>query len=82
VAAGVWSSTSLDGVDPEPPVLIGAGVEVGEGARIAGPAVIGEGCSIGAGAFVGRGAVLLEGARVGAGEMLAGGIAGPIETSR
>ena len=30
--------------------LIGAGVEIGEGARIVGPGVIGDGCRIGAGA--------------------------------
>jgi mannose-1-phosphate guanylyltransferase len=81
VEPGVWAAGPLSGAQVEAPVLIGAGVEFGEGVRIAGPAVIGAGCSIGTGAFVGRGSILLEGASVPAGSMLAGAIAGPIGTN-
>ena len=78
VAAGVWAGTSVDGIALEPPVLVGSGVEIGEGVRIAGPAVIGDGCSIGAGAYVGRDTILLAGATVPADSMLVGAIAGPV----
>jgi NDP-sugar pyrophosphorylase family protein len=75
---GVWAGTPVDGIDLEPPVLIGSEVEVGAGARIVGPAVVGSGANIGAGAYVGRGAVLLQGAAVAPDAMVAGGIVGPI----
>ncbi len=41
------------------PVLVGAGVELGEGVRIEGPAIVGDGCRIGDGARI-RDAILLE----------------------
>jgi mannose-1-phosphate guanylyltransferase/mannose-1-phosphate guanylyltransferase/phosphomannomutase len=78
LSEGVWAGTAVGGLDLEPPVLIGAEVEVGAGARIVGPAVVGKGCSIGAGAYVGRGAVLLQGAAVAPDSVVAGGIVGPI----
>jgi mannose-1-phosphate guanylyltransferase/mannose-1-phosphate guanylyltransferase/phosphomannomutase len=74
VADGVRSATSLDGIEATAPALIGARVELGEGARIEGPAVVGDGCRIGAGAIV-RDAILLEGAEVPAHGVLVGGIA-------
>ena len=43
VSPGVWSAEPVDGVEIEAPVLLGSGVEIGEGARIAGPTVIGDG---------------------------------------
>ena len=45
------------------PVLVGAGVELGEGVRIDGPAVIGDGCRVGDGARL-RDAILLAGAEL------------------
>src|SRR5262249_11951415 len=79
---GVWAGTPVEGIDLEPPVLIGSEVEVGLGARIVGPAVVGRGSSIGAGAYVGRGAVLLQGAAVAPGAVVAGGISGPMARGR
>jgi mannose-1-phosphate guanylyltransferase/mannose-1-phosphate guanylyltransferase/phosphomannomutase len=77
VAEGVHSSTPLDGVEVEGPVLVGADVEFGEGASLRGPVVIADGCSVGAGAVV-RETLLLEGAQVPAGSMLIGAIAGAV----
>ena len=74
VADGIWSAVPLDSVEVEPPLLIGKGVELGDGARIQGPAVVGEGCRIGAGASV-RDAILLEGFELPDREILVGGIA-------
>jgi len=75
VAAGIRAASPLDGAEVEAPVLLGAGVELGEGARIEGPAIVGDGCRIGAGARV-RDSILLEGAEVPAGGFLIGAIAG------
>jgi len=74
VAAGVRSSTPLDGVEATAPILIGDGVEIGAGVRIEGPAIIGDGCRIGAGAIL-RDSILLEGSELPAGAILVGGIA-------
>jgi NDP-sugar pyrophosphorylase family protein len=79
VADRVWAAGPVDGVALEPPVLVGAGVEIGEGARLVGPAVVGDGCTIGPGAYL-YDAILLGGASVPPGSMLAGGIMGPVET--
>ena len=65
VADGVRAASPLDGAEVEGPVLIGAGVELGEGVRIEGPAIVGDGCRIGAGAWV-RDSILLAGRRAGA----------------
>jgi mannose-1-phosphate guanylyltransferase/mannose-1-phosphate guanylyltransferase/phosphomannomutase len=70
------SGAGLSGeVELEGPVLLGAGVRVGEGVRLDGPLVIGPGAQIGAGARV-RESVLLPGAEVPADGLLAGAIAG------
>jgi mannose-1-phosphate guanylyltransferase/mannose-1-phosphate guanylyltransferase/phosphomannomutase len=74
-AAGVRADSDLGSAEVAPPALVGAGVELGEGARLEGPVVVGDRCSIGAGARV-REAVLLPGAEVPAGAFLVGGIAG------
>jgi mannose-1-phosphate guanylyltransferase/mannose-1-phosphate guanylyltransferase/phosphomannomutase len=74
IAPGIRSASPLDGIELEAPLLIGAGVEVAEGARVQGPAVIGDGCRIGAGAWL-RDAIMLEGAELGPGGILLGGIA-------
>ena len=71
VAAGVRSASDLGGAEVEPPLLIGAGVELGDGVRIDGPAIVGDG------AFV-RDAVLLGGAELPPGAMVVGGIAGRV----
>ena len=78
VTDGVRSATPLDGVEVAPPVLIGAGVELGEGVRIDGPAIVGDGCRIGDGAYVGREAILLEGAELPARAMAVGGVNGRV----
>lgn len=67
---GIPSSTEVDGR-----VLVGAGVEVGNGVRIDGPALIGDGCRIGDGARIKR-SVLLSGAEVPDGAIVVGAIAG------
>jgi len=74
VAAGVRSASPLDGAEVTGPVLVGAGVEIGEGVRIDGPAVIGDGCKIGDGACV-RDSILLEGAELPPGAIQISGIA-------
>ena len=68
--AGLPAGTEVGGK-----VLVGEGVEVGEGVRLDGPLVIGNGARIGAGARV-KESVLLPGADVPAEGMLVGGIAG------
>jgi mannose-1-phosphate guanylyltransferase len=67
---GLPSGTEVDGR-----VLVGEGVEVGEGVRIDGPAVLGDGCRIGDGAKV-KSSVLLPGADVPPRGYLVGAIAG------
>ena len=74
VAEGIWSAVPLDGVEVEPPLLVGERSELGDGAVIQGPVVIGAGCRIGARASV-RDAILLDGFELPEGEILAGGIA-------
>ena len=74
VAAGVRSASDLGGAEVEPPLLIGAGVELGDGVRIDGPAIVGDRCRIGAGARI-RDAVLIGDAELAPGTILASGIA-------
>ena len=80
VADGIRSASPLEGVEVEGPALIGAGVELGAGARIQGPAIVGDGCRIGAGAWV-RDSILLAGAELAPDSMLVGAIAGRIAKS-
>jgi mannose-1-phosphate guanylyltransferase len=72
---GIRSATELGDAEVSAPVLIGAGVELGEGARIEGPAILGDGCRVGAGALV-RDSILLAGAEAPAQGFLIGAIAG------
>jgi mannose-1-phosphate guanylyltransferase len=74
VGEGVWAASPLDGVEVEPPALVGRDVELGEGVQLHGPVVIGDGCSIGAGAWV-RDSILLARTELGRGAILVGGIA-------
>jgi mannose-1-phosphate guanylyltransferase/mannose-1-phosphate guanylyltransferase/phosphomannomutase len=74
VADGVRSASPIDGVDVSPPVLVGAAVEIGDGARLEGPVIVGDGCRVGSGAIV-RDSILLEGAEISDGGILVGGIA-------
>jgi len=60
----------------EPPVLIGEGLEVNDGAQLRGPVVIGDGCRLGEGAEL-REVVLLPGAEIGPGSKAEGGLYGP-----
>jgi NDP-sugar pyrophosphorylase family protein len=75
VSPGVYAgdATDLDGVKVKPPVLIGAGTEIGIGADLHGPVVIGDGCRVGAGAMI-REAVVLPGAELGEGTVVVGGL--------
>ncbi len=75
VAEGVRAASPLAGTEVKPPVLIGAGVELGEGVRIEGPAILGDGCRVGDGARI-RDSILLGGTELPAGAILVGGIAG------
>jgi mannose-1-phosphate guanylyltransferase len=75
VADGVRAASPLGDAEVEPPALIGAGVELGEGVRIEGPAIVGEGCRIGDGARI-RDSILLEGAELAPRTFLIGAIAG------
>jgi mannose-1-phosphate guanylyltransferase len=74
VAAGVRSTSSLDGVEVEGPALVGENVEIGAGVRLEAPVIVGDGCRIGDGAIV-RDSILLEGAEVPARGILIGAIA-------
>jgi mannose-1-phosphate guanylyltransferase/mannose-1-phosphate guanylyltransferase/phosphomannomutase len=74
LAAGVRSASDLGGAEVEPPLLVGSGVEIGEGVRIDGPAIVGDGCRIGAGARI-RDAVLLGAAELAPDAILVSGIA-------
>jgi mannose-1-phosphate guanylyltransferase len=75
VSPGVYAgdASDLDGVKVKPPVLIGAGTEIGIGADLHGPVVIGDGCRVGPGAMI-REAVALPGAEVGEGAVIVGGL--------
>ena len=75
VAAGVRAASDLGDAELTAPVLIGEGVELGEGVRIEGPAILGDGCRVGDGALV-RDSILLAGTELGAGAILIGAIAG------
>jgi mannose-1-phosphate guanylyltransferase/mannose-1-phosphate guanylyltransferase/phosphomannomutase len=77
VADGIRSASPLEDAEVEGPALIGAGVELGAGARVQGPAIVGDGCRIGAGAWV-RDSILLTGAELAPRAMLVGGIAGRV----
>ena len=75
VSPGVYAgdASDLDGVKVKPPVLVGAGCEIGAGADLHGPVVIGDGCRVGAGAMI-REAVILPRARLGEGAVIVGGL--------
>jgi mannose-1-phosphate guanylyltransferase/mannose-1-phosphate guanylyltransferase/phosphomannomutase len=77
VSPGIRSASSLEGIEVEGPILVGAGVEFGAGARVQGPAIVGDGCRIGAGAWV-RDSILLAGTELPAEGMLVGAIAGRV----
>ncbi len=74
VADGVWAASPLGGAEVTEPVLVGAGVEIGNEVWIEGPAIIGDGCRIGDGAII-RDSILLEGAELPAAGILIGAIA-------
>ncbi len=80
IAEGVRTASSLDGGEVTAPALIGAGVELGTGARIEGPAIVGDGCRLGAGSLV-RDAILLAGVELPANGILIGGIAARATTA-
>ena len=68
--------SSLDGVAMvEPPVWIGADVEIGVHARLQGPLVVGDGATIGDGAQL-RASVIFPGSSVPRETILIGAIAG------
>jgi mannose-1-phosphate guanylyltransferase len=75
VAPGIRAGDGTDtsGVDVDPPVLFGPGVEISDDVQVSGPSVIGDRCRIGAGARL-KEAVLLPGAELAPGAMGAGGI--------
>jgi mannose-1-phosphate guanylyltransferase len=75
VSAGVRAASELGDAELTAPVLVGEGVELGEGVRIDGPAILGDGCRIGDGAHI-RDSILLERTELGAGSILIGAIAG------
>jgi mannose-1-phosphate guanylyltransferase len=75
VSAGVRAASDLGDAELTAPVLVGAGVELGEGVRIDGPAILGDGCRIGDGAHI-RDSILLGGTELCAGGILIGAIAG------
>jgi NDP-sugar pyrophosphorylase family protein len=72
----VGEGTTLDGIALiEPPVWIGAEVEIGMNARLEGPLVIGDRAAIGDGAHL-RDAVIFPGSTIPRETVLAGGVAG------
>ncbi|HEX7059503.1 MAG TPA: NDP-sugar synthase [Solirubrobacterales bacterium] len=75
VSAGVRAASDLGDAELTAPVLVGEGVELGEGVRIDGPAILGDGCRIGDGAHI-RDSILLAGTELAAGAILIGAIAG------
>ncbi len=77
VAEGVRAASPLDGAEVEGPVLVGAGVEIGNGVKIQGPTIVGDGCRIGDGAWL-RESILLSGAELAPEAMLIGAIAGRV----
>ena len=77
LAEGVFGPEGfeLGDLTTTPPVLIGAGCELGEGANLHGPIVLGDGARVGAGAMA-RDAVILPGAELGPGAVIVGGVYG------
>jgi mannose-1-phosphate guanylyltransferase len=77
VSPGIYTgdASDLDAVRVKPPVLIGAGCEIGVGADLRGPVVIGDGCKVGPGAMI-REAVVLPRAKLGEGPVVVGGLYG------
>ena len=77
VSPGIYAgdASDLDAVKVKPPVLIGAGCEIGVGADLRGPVVIGDGCKVGPGAMI-REAVVLPRAKLGEGPVVVGGLYG------
>lgn len=72
----VGEGSSLDGVAlVEPPVWIGADVQIGLNARLVGPLVLGDGATVCDGAHL-RDTIVLPGAMIPRETVLAGGIAG------
>lgn len=80
VAEGVRAASPLGGAEVSAPVLVGAGVELGDGVRIEGPAILGDGCRVGDGCCL-RDAILLAGCELPARSVLVGGIAGRVADS-
>lgn len=74
VSAGVRAASPLDGAELTAPILVGSGVEIGEGVRIEGPAIVCDGCRIGDGAIV-RDSILLAGTELPPATIMIGGIA-------
>jgi mannose-1-phosphate guanylyltransferase len=84
VAAGLTlgEGSSLDGIAMiEPPVWIGADVEIGEHAVLRGPLVVGDEAAIGDGAQL-RGSVILPGSTVPRETILVDGVAGMVDSLR
>ena len=84
VAAGLTlgEGSSLDGIAMiEPPVWIGADVEIGEHAVLRGPLVVGDAAAIGDGAQL-RGSVILPGSTVPRETILVDGVAGIVDSLR
>jgi len=77
VADGIRSASPLRDAEVEGEVLVGAGVDLGEGVRIQGPAIVGDRCRIGDGAWI-RDSILLAGTEMAAEAMLIGAIAGRV----
>lgn len=67
--------SSLDGVDAEGPVWVGAGVSFGSDVRLIGPVAIGDGATVGDGAAL-RDTIVFPGTDVAPGEILIGAIHG------
>lgn len=77
VAAGVHTAAGVDvgAAKVRPPVVIGAGAEIGADAELHGPVVIGDGARIGAGAML-RDCVVLPGTVLGDGAVVQSGVVG------
>jgi len=74
VSDGVRAASPLDGAELIAPILVGSGVEIGEGVRIEGPAIVCDGCRLGDGAIV-RDSILLAGTELPPATVMIGGIA-------
>src|SRR5262245_55397451 len=77
VSAGVFAGegSDLSRAQLKPPVLVGGGCSLGDGAELHGPVVVGPGCRIGTGARL-RDCVVLPGAEVPGGAVAIGGVLG------